>query len=196
MPLLVHSITYRIAVGPQVGRKVFTLQTLPASDEPFDDGVGKVTGFSLHTEVAARADERKKLERLCRYISRPAVSEKPLSLTPNGNIHYQIKTPYRDGTPHVNHVGVKNLDDSIGFYSALFGAEPEKTKVDYAKWLLDDPCGNFAISTRVKNGVDHLGIQVDEESELAALRERLKSADMALSDEDETVCCYARSDKS
>jgi hypothetical protein len=96
-----RSITYHIAVGPQAGRKVFTLQTLPASDEPFDDGVGKVAGFSLHAGVAARADERKKLERLCRYISRPAVSEKRLSLTPNGNVRYQLKTPYRDGTTHV-----------------------------------------------------------------------------------------------
>ena len=76
--LLGSSITYRIAVGPQQGRKVFTLQTLPACDEPFDDGVGKVAGFSLHAGVAARADERQKLERLCRYISRPAVSEKRL----------------------------------------------------------------------------------------------------------------------
>ena len=100
-PLLGHSITYRIAVGPQAGRQVFTLQTLPASGEPFDDGIGKVGGFSLHAGVAARADERKKLERLCRYVSRPAVSEKRLSLTPNGNIRYQLKTPYRDGTTHV-----------------------------------------------------------------------------------------------
>ena len=99
--LLGHSITYRIAVGPQAGRKVFTLQTLPAGDEPFGDGVGKVAGFSLHAGVAARADERKKLERLCRYIARPAVSEKRLSLTPNGNVRYQLKTPYRDGTTHV-----------------------------------------------------------------------------------------------
>jgi len=100
-PLLGHSITYRIAVGPQAGRKVFTLQTLPGSGEPFDDRVGKVAGFSLHAGVAARADERKKLERLCRYISRPAVSEKRLSLTPNGTLRYQLKTPYRDGTTHV-----------------------------------------------------------------------------------------------
>ena len=114
-PLLGHSIAYRIAVGPQAGRKVFTLQTLPASDELFDDGVGKVAGFSLaqatlsprpgshlvHAGVAARADERKKLERLCPYISRPAVSEKRLSLTSNGNVRYQLKTPYRDGTTHV-----------------------------------------------------------------------------------------------
>jgi len=100
-PLLGHSITYRIAVGPQAGRKVFTLQTLPASGELFDDGAGKVAGFSLHAGVAARADERKKLERLCRYISRPAISEQRLSLTPNGNVRYQLKTPYRDGTTHV-----------------------------------------------------------------------------------------------
>ncbi|MCU7850225.1 MAG: IS91 family transposase [Candidatus Thiodiazotropha sp. (ex Lucinoma kastoroae)] len=99
--LLGHSITYRIAVGPQAGCKVFTLQTLPACDESFDDGVGKVAGFSLHAGVAARADERKKLERLCRYISRPSVSEKRLLLTSNGNIGYQLKTPYRDGTTHV-----------------------------------------------------------------------------------------------
>ena len=99
--LLGHSITYRIAVGPQQGCKVFTLQTLPACDEPFDDPVGKVAGFSLHAGVAAKADDRKKLERLCRYIARPAVSEKRLSLTPNGNVRYQLKTPYRDGTTHV-----------------------------------------------------------------------------------------------
>ena len=90
-----------IAVGPQAGRKVFTLQTLPASNEPFDDSVGKVAGFSLHAGVAARADERQKLERLCRYIARPAVSDKRLSLTANGKVRYQLKTPYRDGTTHI-----------------------------------------------------------------------------------------------
>lgn len=96
--LLGCSITYRIAVGPQQGRKVFTLQTLPVCDpqDPFGDAVGKVAGFSLHAGVA-----RKKLERLCRYVSRPAVSEKRLSLTPNGNVRYELKTPYRDGTTHV-----------------------------------------------------------------------------------------------
>jgi hypothetical protein len=101
--LLGHSITYRVAVGPQAGRKVFTLQTLPACDpeDQFGDTVDQVAGFSLHAGVAAKAHERKKLERLCRYISRPAVSEKRLSLTPNGNVRYQLKTPYRDGTTHV-----------------------------------------------------------------------------------------------
>jgi hypothetical protein len=101
--LLGHSITYRIAVGPRAGRKVFTLQTLPASDpdEDFTDTLGEVAGFSLHAGVAAKAQERNKLERLCRYISRPAVSEKRLSLTSSGRVRYELKTPYRDGTTHV-----------------------------------------------------------------------------------------------
>jgi hypothetical protein len=99
--LLGHSITYRIAVGPHAGRKVFTLQTLPDCNEPFVDHVGKVAGFSLHAGVAARAHDREKLERLCRYISRPAVSEKRLSLLSNGHVRYELKTPYRDGTTHV-----------------------------------------------------------------------------------------------
>jgi len=99
--LLGHSITYRIAVGPHAGRKVFTLQTLPDCSEPFVDDVGKVAGFSLHAGVAARAHEREKLERLCRYIARPAVSEKRLSLLSNGKVRYELKTPYRDGTTHV-----------------------------------------------------------------------------------------------
>ena len=99
--LLGHSITYRIAVGPQAGRKVFTLQTLPADDDPFTETLSTVSGFSLHAGVAAKADERAKLERLCRYITRPAVSAKRLSLTANGNVRYQLKTPYNDGTTHV-----------------------------------------------------------------------------------------------
>ena len=112
--LLGHAITYRIAVGPQQGRKVFTLQTC---DEPFDDRVGKVAGFSLHAGVAAKADERKKLERLCRYVSRPAVSEKRLSLTPNGNVRYQLKTPHRDGTTHV-------IFDPLDFIARLAALVP------------------------------------------------------------------------
>lgn len=95
------------------------------------------------------------------------------------------------------HVGVERLDQAITFYSALFGAGPAKTKADYAKWMLDDPRINFAISTHTgKTGVDHLGIQVADEQELGDLRERLKEADLSLFDEGETVCCYARSDKS
>ena len=95
------------------------------------------------------------------------------------------------------HVGVEKLDESIRFYSAIFGAKPVKTKADYAKWLLEDPRINFAISTRAsKKGVDHLGIQVDEDAELAEIRERVKAAELAVFDEGETVCCYARSEKS
>ncbi len=96
------SVSYRIAIGPLQGRKVFTLQTLPSweDDDRFAQ-VAKESGFSLHAGVVAQAWERSKLERLCRYITRPAVSEKRLSLTPSGNIRYQLKTPYSDGTTHV-----------------------------------------------------------------------------------------------
>lgn len=94
------------------------------------------------------------------------------------------------------HVGVKNLEESIGFYSTLFGTGPDKLKPDYAKWMLDDPKMNFAISTRARGqGVDHLGIQVENESELSELTERLKKADLAVRDEGETTCCYAESEK-
>ncbi len=95
------------------------------------------------------------------------------------------------------HVGVKDIAEGVKFYSALFGAEPSKQMVDYAKWMLDDPRLNFAISTRSgKQGVDHLGFQVEDESELSAMREQLREADIATYDEGETVCCYAESDKS
>lgn len=95
------------------------------------------------------------------------------------------------------HMGVEDLDRGIRFYSALFGADPVKTRDDYAKWMLDDPSVNFAISTRARHkGVDHLGLQVDDDGELGEIRGRLAGADMATFDEGETVCCYARSDKS
>ena len=95
--LLGSSITYRIALGPQQGRKVFTLQTLPdlESDNPFSSSVGEVAGFSLHAGVATKANERAKLERLCRYITRSALSTKRLSLTRNGQVRYELKTPWR-----------------------------------------------------------------------------------------------------
>jgi len=94
------------------------------------------------------------------------------------------------------HAHVENLDQSIAFYSKLFGTEPTRMESDYAKWMLDDPRINFAISTRGgKPGVDHLGIQTDSEDELGELKERAKAADMTLLDEGETTCCYARSDK-
>lgn len=95
------------------------------------------------------------------------------------------------------HIGIDNLEECIRFYSALFGAEPSTQKSDYAKWMLDDPCVNFAISARGSStGVDHLGIQVDNSEELQDIRQRLEKADMSLFDEGETVCCYAKSDKS
>lgn len=95
------------------------------------------------------------------------------------------------------HVGVKDIAEGVKFYSALFGAEPSKQMTDYAKWMLDDPRLNFAISTRSgKQGVDHLGFQVDDDTELNAMREQLRAADIAMFDEGETVCCYAESDKS
>ncbi len=94
------------------------------------------------------------------------------------------------------HVHVDDLSKSITFYSKLFAAEPTRVETDYAKWMLDDPRINFAISTRGSAaGVDHLGFQVDDAAELAELKARAEAADMALLDEGETTCCYARSDK-
>jgi lactoylglutathione lyase len=94
------------------------------------------------------------------------------------------------------HAHVEDLAKSVAFYSRMFGAEPTRLEGDYAKWMLEDPRINFAISTRGgKPGVDHLGIQTDTEEELVELKARAKAADMALLDEGETTCCYARSDK-
>ena len=93
------------------------------------------------------------------------------------------------------HMHVDDLAKSIAFYSKLFAAEPARVETDYAKWMLEDPRVNFAISTRGdKPGVDHLGFQVDEADELAELKARAQGADMALLDEGATTCCYARSD--
>ncbi|WP_342349753.1 ArsI/CadI family heavy metal resistance metalloenzyme [uncultured Nitrospira sp.] len=95
------------------------------------------------------------------------------------------------------HIGVDQLEEAIGFYSKLFGAEPVKRKSDYAKWMLEDPRVNLAISTRVSTkGVDHLGIQVEEEQELDEIRQRLKTGHLPVAEEGETLCCYAKSDKS
>jgi len=94
------------------------------------------------------------------------------------------------------HIHVDDLAQSIAFYSRLFAAEPARVEADYAKWMLDDPRVNFAISTRGdKPGLDHLGFQVDDAAELAQLKSRAESADMALLDEGATSCCYARSEK-
>lgn len=94
------------------------------------------------------------------------------------------------------HVHVEDLDKSIGFYSKLFAAEPTRVESDYAKWMLEDPRVNFAISTRgSRPGIDHLGFQTDDPAELAALKARAEAADLALLDEGQTTCCYARSEK-
>jgi catechol 2,3-dioxygenase-like lactoylglutathione lyase family enzyme len=94
------------------------------------------------------------------------------------------------------HVAVEDLGKSIGFYSTLFGAEPSVTKDDYAKWMLEDPRVNFAISERGRaGGVDHVGIQVDTSEELGELAGRLKAAGETLFDQEATTCCYAKSDK-
>lgn len=94
------------------------------------------------------------------------------------------------------HVSVENLADSIRFYSALFAAEPSITKTDYAKWMLDDPRVNFAISERGQaKGLDHLGIQAENADELAELGQRLKAADLPHLAQPDSNCCYAKSDK-
>ena len=94
------------------------------------------------------------------------------------------------------HVHVDDLARNIAFYNAMFGQQPARTESAYAKWMLDDPPVNFAISSRGRGtGVDHLGIQVDNEEDLAALKARAASADLSLQDEGMTTCCYARSDK-
>jgi lactoylglutathione lyase len=94
------------------------------------------------------------------------------------------------------HVRVKNLDESIRFYSTLFNAPPTVLKHDYAKWMMEDPRVNFAISTHGDAaGIDHLGFQVEEDRELAAVATRLKEADRKILEQDKIACCYARSDK-
>ena len=94
------------------------------------------------------------------------------------------------------HVSVKDLAESIGFYSTLFAAEPTVLKDDYAKWMLDDPSVNFAISDRRdKAGINHLGIQVDDDEELSELSERLSAAGRAVVEQKDAECCYARGNK-
>lgn len=94
------------------------------------------------------------------------------------------------------HVNVRDLDASIRFYSNLFAVEPAVVKNDYAKWMLEDPRLNFAISTRDRAvGVDHLGLQADSSAELSEIGQRLAAADAVALAETATTCCYAHSDK-
>jgi catechol 2,3-dioxygenase-like lactoylglutathione lyase family enzyme len=96
------------------------------------------------------------------------------------------------------HVGVANLDHSIRFYSTLFGTEPAVVKPDYAKWMLEDPRMNFAISCgqHAEKGIEHLGIQVGNAEELSEVYGRLKAAARPVLEEGKTICCYAESEKS
>jgi catechol 2,3-dioxygenase-like lactoylglutathione lyase family enzyme len=94
------------------------------------------------------------------------------------------------------HMAVENLPQSIGFYSALFAAEPAVVKTDYAKWMLDDPRVNFAISTRGREaGLDHLGIQVENAEELTEVYARLRQAGGNVIEQGQATCCYAKSEK-
>jgi lactoylglutathione lyase len=94
------------------------------------------------------------------------------------------------------HVSVGDLAESIRFYSTLFGSEPAKVEADYAKWMLEDPRINFAISRRgCEPGVNHLGFQLDSAAELQGMRSQLQAADARLIEEKEQPCCYARADK-
>jgi catechol 2,3-dioxygenase-like lactoylglutathione lyase family enzyme len=96
------------------------------------------------------------------------------------------------------HVGVDDLDASIAFYSSLFGAAPTVTKADYAKWMIEDPRVNFAISSgqHAATGIEHLGIQVEDQGELAQVYGRLAAAGRPVLEEGATTCCYAQSEKS
>jgi catechol 2,3-dioxygenase-like lactoylglutathione lyase family enzyme len=96
------------------------------------------------------------------------------------------------------HVGVTDLEASIAFYSGLFGTAPTVAKADYAKWMLDDPRINFAISQKcgAAKGIEHLGVQVETDAELAELYGRLQAVNRPVLEEGETTCCYAKSEKS
>jgi catechol-2,3-dioxygenase len=95
------------------------------------------------------------------------------------------------------HLSVADLDDSVRFYSTLFAAQPTVQKSDYAKWMLEDPRVNFAISKREKvTGVRHLGIQVEDSAELAEVFERIEHTQRPVLNEGKTTCCYAKSEKS
>lgn len=94
------------------------------------------------------------------------------------------------------HLHVEDLAKNIGFYSQLFAQEPARIEPDYAKWMLDDPPVNFAISTKGSaQGVDHFGIQATDAEELATLKARAEAASLSLDDQGQTLCCYARSEK-
>jgi hypothetical protein len=113
-----HSITYRIAVGPRRGQKVFQLQLLPPSDEPVHgshDPCANYAGFSLHVGLKIVSKRRDKLEKLCRYISRPPLAHARRSMTEDGKVSYRLKTPFRNGATHV----IFETEDFIAKLAAL-----------------------------------------------------------------------------
>jgi hypothetical protein len=144
--LLGSSVTYRIAVGSQQGRKVFTLQTLPdlETGNSFSPSAGEVAGFSLHAGVATKANEREKLERLCRYITRPPVSTKRLSMTRNGRVRYELKTPWRNGTTHI-------IFEPLDFISRLVSLIP-RPRVNLTRFH-----GVFAPNSKYRSKVTPAG---------------------------------------
>jgi len=94
------------------------------------------------------------------------------------------------------HLAVENLEQNISFYSTMFGCQPTVQHADYAKWMLDDPRVNFAISNRSKTlGLDHLGIQADDEAELQSIKQQLDATQTPIEAQEGAACCYARSDK-
>ena len=146
-------MTYRVATAPQRGRKVFILQTIPPKPDlaPGSERVAKLGGFSLHAGVAAKAHQCDKLERLCRYISRPAVSEKRLSLTSTGKIRYELKTPYRNGTTHVifepidfmyRRYGMPRAQGCAGAAIARLAALVPKPRVNLTRIDEEHPCSS------------------------------------------------------
>ena len=163
-----HSIIYRIAVGAQQGQKVFSLQTLPPCDnESNESQIGQIAWFSLHAGIMARRYQHKKLERLCRYICRPAVSEKRLAMTSGGRIRYQLKTPYRDGTTHV-------FFQPLDFIARLAALVP-KPHVNLTRYhgVLAPNSKHRALVTpahRGKGGVKQIDLEVQEETSFVKKR--------------------------
>ena len=190
--LLGSSITYRIAVGPQQGRKVFTLQTLPnlEPDNPFSGSVGEAAGFSLHAGIATKANERSKLERLCRYITRPAISTKRLSLTHNGQVRYELKTPWHNGTTHV-------IFEPLDFISRLVALVP-KPRVNLTRFhgVFAPNSKHRALVTPAKRGKGKIPRSLDDDTTPAERRAAMTWAQRLkrVFDIDVTTCCECGGD--
>ena len=190
--LLGSSITYRIAVGPQQGRKVFTLQTLPnlEPDNPFSGSVGEAAGFSLHAGIATKANERSKLERLCRYITRPAISTKRLSLTHNGQVRYELKTPWHNGTTHI-------IFEPLDFISRLVALVP-KPRVNLTRFhgVFAPNSKHRALVTPAKRGKGKIPRSLDDDTTPAERRAAMTWAQRLkrVFDIDVTTCCECGGD--